>query len=155
TIVDLYQQQRNRLIFWTNSNFSVVDELCSDDFVQFYPMHGRLVGRNAVKGMMVGFKEVREYLGMKTFPYFGKAFPDLSFRLLSSFPLISEDDYVVARWFGGGKHTGLTVPNSGKEMQFSGTTIFKLKDNKIVEETGEESALVAMQQLGLLELNRH
>lgn len=72
---------------------------------------------------------------------------------------------MVARWFGGGKHTGaafdelpignLPVPNSGKEMRFSGTTILKLKDGKIVEETGEESALVAMQQLGLLELNSH
>jgi ketosteroid isomerase-like protein len=74
-MVDLYQQQRNRLIvaryweqLWTNSNLSVVDELYSDDFVQFYPMHGRLVGRNAVNDMMVGFKEMREYLGMKTFP---------------------------------------------------------------------------------------
>jgi hypothetical protein len=39
-------------------------------------------------------------------------------------------------------------------MQFSGTAIFKLKDNKIAEDTGEESALVALQQFGLLELNR-
>lgn len=170
SIVARYWEQ-----FWTNSNLSVVDELCSDDFVQFYPMHGRLVGRAAVKDMMIGFKKARERLRAKTVPNscleitdntdFEKAFPDLSFRLLSPFPLIAEDDYVVARWFGGGKHTGvafhdlpigsLPVPNSGNEMRFSGTTIFKLKDNKIVEETGEESELIAMQQLRLLELNRN
>lgn len=83
-----------------------------------------------------------------------KDFPNLSFRLLSPLPLIAEDDYVVARWFGGGKHTGvalhdlpiasLHVPNSGKETWFSGTIIFESKDNPIVEETGEESVLVAM-----------
>lgn len=91
---------------------------------------------------------------------FAKSFPDVSFRLFSPFPLIAESDYVVARWFGGGKHTGqafydfpvgsLPQPNSGKEMRFSGTTVFTLRDGKIVEELGEESALSALQQLGLI-----
>ncbi|UKZ86429.1 uncharacterized protein TrAFT101_002260 [Trichoderma asperellum] len=91
------------------------------------------------------------------------AFPDVSFRLLSPFPLIAESDYVVARWFGGGKHTGpafyelpvgsLPVPNTGKEMRFSGTTIYRLQNGKIIEETGEESGLVALQQLGLIKMN--
>jgi predicted ester cyclase len=77
--------------------------------------------------------------------------------------LIAEQDFVVARWFGGGKHTGeafydfpigsLPSPNSGKEMRFSGTTIFRLQDGKIIEETGEEAALVALQQLGLVTTN--
>jgi predicted ester cyclase len=89
-----------------------------------------------------------------------KAFPDISFQLLFQYPLIAEDNYVVARWFGGGKHTGqaffdfpigaLPEPNSGKAMQFSGTTIYTLKESKIVEEMGEEAGLQALQQLGLL-----
>lgn len=92
-----------------------------------------------------------------------QAFPNISFSLLSPVPLIAENDYVVARWFGGGTHTGeaffdlpvgsLPVANSGKEMRFSGTTIFKLKDGKIIEELGEESALMALDQLGVLALN--
>jgi predicted ester cyclase len=92
-----------------------------------------------------------------------QAFPNVSFRLLSPFPLIAEHEFVVARWFGGGKHTGeafydlpigaLPHPNSGREMRFSGTTIFRLQDGKIVEETGEEAALVALQQLGLITTN--
>jgi hypothetical protein len=40
--------------------------------------------------------------------------------------------------------------NTSKEMYFSGTTIFTLKDGKIVEEVGEEGALTALQQLGLV-----
>jgi predicted ester cyclase len=92
-----------------------------------------------------------------------KAFPDISFTLLFPYPLIAEGDYVVARWFGGGKHTGpaffdlpigaLPQPNSGKAMQFSGTTIYTLKEGKIVEETGEEAGFQALQQLGLLPPN--
>lgn len=92
-----------------------------------------------------------------------QSFPDVSFRLLSPFPLIAESDYVVARWFGGGKHTGpafyelpvgsLPEPNTGKEMRFSGTTIYRLQNGKIIEETGEESGLVALQQLGLIKMN--
>jgi predicted ester cyclase len=92
-----------------------------------------------------------------------QAFPDVCFRLLSPYPLIAEEEYVVARWFGGGKHTGpaffdlpigaLPEPNSGREMRFSGTTIYTLKDGKIVEETGEEAGLLALQQLGVLPAN--
>jgi len=35
-------------------------------------------------------------------------------------------------------------------MRFSGTTIFTLKNGKIVKEIGEEGGLTALQQLGLL-----
>uniref|UniRef100_A0A8H7K339 SnoaL-like domain-containing protein n=1 Tax=Bionectria ochroleuca TaxID=29856 RepID=A0A8H7K339_BIOOC len=149
------QRERNRQIvtryweeFWTKGNTDIVDELCADDYVVFYPLHGRMVGKEAVKQMLISFKT---------------AFPDISFKLLSPFPVIAEDDYVVARWFGGGKHTGqaffdfpvggLPQANSGKEMRFSGTTVFTLKDGKIVEEIGEESALSALQQLGLIQGN--
>jgi hypothetical protein len=67
---------------------------------------------------------------------------------------------VVGRWIGGGKHTGvafddlavgkLDKPNTGKDVYFSGTTIFTLKNGKIVDEIGEEQALTALQQLGLV-----
>lgn len=74
--------------------------------------------------------------------------------------MIAEENYVVTRWIGGGKHTGvsfsdlpsgqLEVANTGKEILFSGTTIFILRDGKIVEEIGEEGALTALQQLGIV-----
>ena len=68
---------------------------------------------------------------------------------------------MVGRWIGGGTHTGvafrdlavgaLEKANTGKKMYFSGTTIFTLKDGLIVDETGEEGALTALQQLGLVQ----
>lgn len=45
----------------------------------------------------------------------------------------------------------LDTANTGKELYFSGTTIYTLRDGKIVEEVGEEGALTALQQLGLIQ----
>ena len=44
--------------FWTKGNPNVVDEVCADDFVIYYPLHGRHVGREAVKKMFADFKKV-------------------------------------------------------------------------------------------------
>jgi predicted ester cyclase len=74
--------------------------------------------------------------------------------------MIAEGDYVAARWIGGGKHTGvafddlavgsLPKPNTGKEIYFSGITIFTLKNGKITREIAEEGGLSVLQQLGLV-----
>lgn len=92
---------------------------------------------------------------------FSKAFPNVTFRPYGPIPMIAEKDYVVTRWIGGGKHTGvafddlpagqLATPNTGKIIHFSGTTIFTVKDGKITEELGEEGALTALQQLGIID----
>ncbi|PYI20354.1 SnoaL-domain-containing protein [Aspergillus violaceofuscus CBS 115571] len=145
------QQERNKAVvqryfdkYWGKGNVDVVDELCTDDFVIDYPMHGPRRGKEAAKRMLTEFRE---------------AFPDVSFHAYQ-FPLIAEGDYVVGRWIGGGKHSGrafddlavgtLDQPNTGKQVHFSGTTIFTLKNGRIVEEIGEEQALTALQQLGLV-----
>jgi hypothetical protein len=44
--------------FWTNGNADIVDELCDDNVNIFYPMHGRMVGKNAAKEVMARFKQV-------------------------------------------------------------------------------------------------
>ncbi|KAM0668941.1 hypothetical protein ACQRIU_002503 [Beauveria bassiana] len=130
--------------YWGKGNGDIVDTLCADGFVINYPMHGPRYGREDAKKMIREFKE---------------AFPDISFDAYQH-PLIASGPYVVGRWIGGGKHTGaafsdlavgsLDRPNTGKKIHFSGTTIFTLKDGKIVDETGEEGALTALQQLGLV-----
>ncbi|RLL97197.1 hypothetical protein CFD26_103705 [Aspergillus turcosus] len=162
-------QEKNKAIvqkyfeeYWGKGNVDIVDEVCADNFVIDYPMHGPRRGKTAAKKMLLEFREV-------IYPHLGnispltlataKAFPNLSFHAYK-FPLIAEGDYVVGRWIGGGRHTGaafddlavgkLDQPNTGKEVYFSGTTIFTLKDGLIVDEIGEEQALTALQQLALV-----
>lgn len=129
--------------FWGNPvDLSVVDELGAPDLLVHYPMHGPIRGRDAVKKMMAEFRE---------------AFPDLNFWGVGS--LVAEGDHVVGRWDGGGTHTGPAFKDlpigalpggSGRKMKFTGTTVFRIVDGKIVEEIGEEGALTALQQLGLV-----
>ncbi|MGH8239560.1 MAG: ester cyclase, partial [Steroidobacteraceae bacterium] len=39
---------------------------------------------------------------------------------------------------------------TGKRMKFTGTTVLKVKDGKIVEEIGLDDGVTALQQLGLI-----
>ena len=73
--------------------------------------------------------------------------------------LIAEGDYVVGRWAGGGTHTGPafgdflmgSLPaNTGRKMHFTGTTVLRLRNGKIIEEVGLDDGVAALQQLGLI-----
>ena len=129
--------------FWGASpNLNIIEELLAPDGLVHYPMHGPVRGHVAVRKMMTEFRE---------------AFPDLGFWAIT--PLIAEGDYVVGRWEGGGTHSGPAFSDlpvgalpaaSGRKIHFTGTTIFRLQDGKIIEEIGEEGALVALQQLDLI-----
>ena len=66
---------------------------------------------------------------------------------------------MVGRWDGGGTHTGPafsdflvgSLPAStGRTMRFTGTTVLKLKDGKIIEEIGLDDGVTALMQLGLI-----
>lgn len=121
---------------------SVIDQLADPNVVMQYPLHGRREGSIAIKAMLERLRS---------------AFPDLRFWIVGD--VIAEGDFVVGRWEGGGTHTGPafsdlpagSLPeNSGKSIHFSGITIFKVVDGKVVEEVGEEDALLAALQLGIV-----
>jgi hypothetical protein len=82
---------------------------------------------------------------------------DLNFWGVGNF--IADGDLVVGRWEGGGTHTGQAFSNfrmgsipaaSGRKMKFAGTTVLRLENGRIAEELGQEDALSAMLQLGLI-----
>ena len=127
-----------------NYDTTVIDELASPNMVMQYPLHGRHKGPKAIKRMLNRLRE---------------AFPNLKFWIVGD--IIAENDYVFGRWEGGGTHTGPafsdlpagSLPkNSGKKIHFTGMSIFRLKDGKIIEEIGEEDALKAAIQLGVVKI---
>jgi len=86
-----------------------------------------------------------------------EAFPDLNFW--GAADLIAEGDCVVGRWEGGGTHTGPAFSDflvgslpaaTGRKMHFTGTTVLRLKNGKIIEEIGLDDGVRALQQLGLV-----
>jgi predicted ester cyclase len=146
---DLMSQDNKEVVsrwfreFWGNPwNPKVIDELATSDILVHYPMHEPKKGREAVANFMTEFRD---------------AFPDLNFHGVGD--LIAEGDYVVGRWEGGGTHTGPAFSDfrmgsipaaSGRKMQFAGTTVLRLERGRIAEELGQEDALSAMLQIGLI-----
>ena len=129
--------------FWGETcDLSIVDELAAPDMVLHYSLHEPRRGRDDIKAFMTDFRE---------------AFPDLSFW--GAAELIAEGDYVVGRWEGGGTHTGPAFDDflvgglpaaTGRRMRFTGTTVLRLKDGRIVEEIGLDDGVKALTQLGLI-----
>ena len=129
--------------FWgKNYNPLVVDELAAPDMLLKYSLHEPRRGRDDIKAFMHGFRT---------------AFPDLNFW--GTAPLLSDGDYVIGQWEGGGTHTGPAFSDfrmgslpaaTGRKMHFTGVTILKLKDGRIVQEMGLDDGVTALTQLGLL-----
>ncbi|WP_159289245.1 ester cyclase [Methylosinus sporium] len=129
--------------FWgKTSNLSVVDEIAAPDMLLKYSLHAPRRGREDIKAFITDFRA---------------AFPDLNFW--GTADLIAEGDYVVGQWEGGGTHSGRAFADflagalpaeTGRKMHFSGITILRLKDGKILEEVGLDDGVTALTQLGLL-----
>lgn len=121
---------------------SVVDKIAAPDMLLKYSLHAPRKGREDIKAFMTDFRA---------------AFPNLNFW--GTADLIAERDYVVGQWKGGGTHTGPAFKdflagslsaNTGRKMHFTGMTVLKLKNGKIVEEIGLDDGVTALTQLGLL-----
>ncbi len=129
--------------FWGETcNLGVVDEIAHPDMLLRYSLHEPRRGHADIKSFMTDFRE---------------AFPDLNFW--GTADLIAEGDYVVGQWEGGGTHTGASFSdflagplpaNTGRKMRFTGTTILKIQDGKIVSEIGLDDGVTALSQLDLI-----
>ncbi len=144
------EEQENKAIigrwftdFWGKTcRLEIVDELAAPDMLLQYSLHEPRRGRADIKAFMTDFR---------------KAFPDLDFR--GTADLIAEREYVVGRWEGGGTHTGPAFSDflagslpaaSGRKMHFTGTSVLRVVNGKIVEEKGLDDGVTALTQLGLL-----
>ena len=111
-----------------------------------YPMHGEFHGPESVIAMLTSFRE---------------SLPDLTFWATEE--LLPAGDYVVARWEGGGTHTGKALTElpyggpipagSGRKVFFKGMSLLRFRDGKVIEDVGEEGAIDAHLQLGAVVAN--
>ena len=91
------QEKRNKeiIIKWLDNFWgerydpNIVDELASPDMRLQYSLHAPRKGHAQIKDFMKKFRD---------------AFPDLAFE--GAYPLLADGEYVIARWIGGGTHTG-------------------------------------------------
>jgi predicted ester cyclase len=133
--------------FWGKTfNPDIIDQLAAPNMLLQYSLHEPRRGRADIKAFMNDFRA---------------AFPDLNFW--GAADLIAEGDYVVGRWEGGGTHTGPAFSDfligslpaaTGRKMHFTGTTVLRLENGKIVEEIGLDDGVTALQQLGLIKASQ-
>lgn len=129
--------------FWGKEvNLDVIGAIAAPNMLLKYSLHEPRRGRSDIKAFMTDFRA---------------AFPDLYFW--GTADLIAEGDYVVGQWEGGGTHTGRAFGDflvgglpaaTGRKMHFTGTTVLKVLDGKIVEEIGLDDGVTALTQLGLI-----
>jgi steroid delta-isomerase-like uncharacterized protein len=81
------------------------------------------------------------------------AFPDMS---IVPEKLIAEGDLVTIYWIARGTNTGTGngLPATGKKVEQTGITIWRMVDGKIKEEWSAFDQLSMMRQLGLLPDNK-
>lgn len=78
-----------------------------------------------------------------------EAFPDLHITVEKQ---VAENDLVAVRWTARGTNTGAGngIPATGKAVQITGTTLFRMDEGKIAEEWTCADSLGLMKQLGML-----
>ena len=66
--------------------------------------------------------------------------------------LAAEDDRVVARWTGTGRHTGevMGIPPTGNAVNVSAISLFRLEDGKIAEHRIVWDTLSFLRQVGVV-----
>jgi predicted ester cyclase len=129
--------------FWGEKfNPRVIEDLAAPNMLCHDSLHEPRRGHADLQSFMTDFRE---------------AFPDLNFWGVADF--IAEGDYVVGQWEGGGTHTGPAFKDflvgslpaaTGRKMRFTGTTVLKVENGKIVSEIGLDDGVTALTQLGLL-----
>ncbi len=129
--------------FWGKTcNLGIVDELAAPDMLLQYSLHEPRRGRDDIKAFMTDFREA--------FPgpqLLGRGGPHRRGRL-------------CRRPLGRRRHAyrsgvrrfprRIVAGATGRKMHFTGTTVLRLKDGKIVEEIGLDDGVTALQQLGLI-----
>jgi len=80
---------------------------------------------------------------------FRRGFPDV---ISTIGDLIAEGDKVVARWRSRATHQGeyMGIPPTGKEVEFTGISVYRIEEGKIAESWNLEDKLGLMRQIGAI-----
>lgn len=117
---------------WGKGNLDIIDELAAPSLSVQYPIMPQVVR---------GTKTFR-----KVMEKFRSAFPDSDLQIEEE---IAEDDKVVIRWSFSGTNQGslLGISATGKKVKWTGITIYRIVDGKVMEEKGEEDFLGFLHQI--------
>jgi predicted ester cyclase len=80
---------------------------------------------------------------------FRQGFPDVVSTIED---LVAEGDKVVARWRSRATHRGdyMGIPQTGNEVEFTGISVYRIEEGKIVQSWTVEDQFGLMQQIGAI-----
>jgi len=124
---------------FNQENMAVADELIHPDHIH-----------NEAGMVMVGIDLFKGSVGKGGVIGWRAAFPDIH---VVSDEIFAEGDKVAARWTATGTHTGSpfgSIPRTGKSVTFTGITISRIADGKIVESWWCMNRLDLLRQMGVI-----
>ncbi len=112
-------------------NLDLAEAVLAADLVDHYPHPGIKPGRENIKQGVLARRA---------------AFPDLHFTVDD---LLADADRVIARWTMRGTHRGAFsgIPPTGRSVVWTGITIFRFADGKVVERWLSADDLGLLRQL--------
>ena len=116
---------------WNHGDFAPAEKYVDAEVVDHFD---NSQGIEAFKGVINGFRA---------------AFPDIELTVQHE---IAEGDLVVHHWTMTGTHKGAFqgLPPTGKSLTWTGITIVRIADGKIVERWANVDVLAILQQLGVV-----
>lgn len=116
---------------WGEKDLSLAEQTFSPDVVDHFD---KAQGLAVVRQLIVNFHN---------------AFPDLKFKLDDE---IAEGDKVVHRWTMSGTQKGplMGIPPTGNHAVWTGITIVRFEDGKIVERWANVDIMAVLVQLGII-----
>jgi steroid delta-isomerase-like uncharacterized protein len=123
---------------WNQGKIEVVDEIVADDFVLHEPTAPERRNRDDYKQWIAESR---------------MAFPDLQITVDDE---LVDGQQIVTRWTVRGTHQGNLVqptgaiPPTGRQIKFTGITIARYANGKLVEGWQEGDTLGLMTQLGII-----
>lgn len=119
---------------WNKGNLNAVSELVADDCRYHDPVFPSLTS---------GAENLKNHIQTCR-----SGFPDLMFTIDDT---IAERNEVVIHWTGTGTHKGqfLGMPPTNKKASVTGTSIFRIEGEKIVEEWANWNLMSMLEQLGI------
>jgi steroid delta-isomerase-like uncharacterized protein len=129
---------REAIRIWTTGNFDAAEEIYAPDYVNHQHHHPG------------DAEDIHGTEAMKTFAAeFRKAFPDFRDSIDIQ---IAEGDMVATRFTSRGTHRGtfMGVEPTNKELSWTGITVDRISEGKIVESWANWDMMDMMQQLGVV-----
>ncbi len=120
--------------FWNTGNMAIADEVYSAEFVNHDPTAPDVGDLESYKGYVATVRA-----GMPDFHVTAEA-------------IVAEADKVASRWTVTGTQTGelLGIPPTGIQARWTGITIYRYADGKVVEAWWSKDLQGALEQLGVM-----